>query len=252
MASTLRAKGTTQDLFQLGDEGPQIKKTSIDKMEIVKDDGTTPAQLGVGAPLVGADAENKTSVDARLITTTEGIQGGGDLSANRTHKLDISGLTEDVTPDVINDFLAAYDASAGLHKKVSITNLVATLIGIVKNNFVEATSVATRTLTSFAVINLMTLTPGAGTYIVLFSTSGSVSKNSRFGIFSIFANGVQVTASERQIGGQANNEGGVTCYAKVTVADGQAIDVRWRLNSAASSPTITITSRSLILLKAVA
>jgi hypothetical protein len=52
------------------------------------------------------------------INTTEGIQGGGTIAATRTLKLDISGLTQDTSPDLVNDFMATFDASAGLHKKV--------------------------------------------------------------------------------------------------------------------------------------
>jgi len=63
---------------------------------------------------------NHTSV---TITTTEGIQGGGDISANRTFKLDINGLTADAAPDGASDYVATYDASAGVHKKVLLNNL---------------------------------------------------------------------------------------------------------------------------------
>lgn len=63
---------------------------------------------------------NHTSVS---ISTTEGIQGGGDISATRTLKLDINGLTADATPDSAADYVTTWDASATLHKKVLLSNL---------------------------------------------------------------------------------------------------------------------------------
>lgn len=61
--------------------------------------------------------------ETRLIDTTEGVQGGGDLSANRTHKLDINGLTADATPDASADWVATYDNDGAVHKKVQLNKL---------------------------------------------------------------------------------------------------------------------------------
>jgi len=74
--------------------------------------------------------------DTRSISTTEGLQGGGDFTADRAHKLDINGLTEDTAPDGDVDFVAIYDVSGTLHKK----SLIDTLI--------RAARLAVRTVTS--------------------------------------------------------------------------------------------------------
>jgi hypothetical protein len=57
------------------------------------------------------------------ISTTEGVQGGGTIAATRTLKLDINGLTVDAAPDLANDYMATWDVSAGLHKKVLLGNV---------------------------------------------------------------------------------------------------------------------------------
>jgi hypothetical protein len=57
------------------------------------------------------------------ISTTEGIQGGGTIAATRTLKLDINGLTADASPDSAADYVTTWDASAGVHKKVLLSNL---------------------------------------------------------------------------------------------------------------------------------
>jgi len=59
------------------------------------------------------------------ISTTEGVQGGGNITATRTLKLDINGLTVDATPDGTADYVVSYDASAGVHKKVLMQNIPA-------------------------------------------------------------------------------------------------------------------------------
>lgn len=65
-----------------------------------------------------------TAVEAYQIATEEGVQGGGVIADGLTLKLDINGLTADATPDSAADYVATYDASAGIHKKVLIDNIL--------------------------------------------------------------------------------------------------------------------------------
>jgi hypothetical protein len=75
---------------------------------------------------------------AVMLTAGNGLTGGGDISASRSFAvgagvgiavstddvaLNINGLTEDVSPDGANDFVATYDASGTTHKKVKLSNL---------------------------------------------------------------------------------------------------------------------------------
>lgn len=64
-------------------------------------------------------------VDHTSVTLTAGtgLTGGGDISANRSFALDISGLTTDSSPDGAADYVATYDASGTTHKKVLLNNL---------------------------------------------------------------------------------------------------------------------------------
>lgn len=73
-------------------------------------------------------AADGTKADKSLsVTATEGVQrtSGSDLSAAVQMKLDISGLTQDSTPDSANDYVATWDASASAHKKVKLSDLPA-------------------------------------------------------------------------------------------------------------------------------
>jgi len=57
------------------------------------------------------------------ITAGSGLTGGGDLTATRTLSLNINGLTEDLSPNGTTDYVATWDVSAGMHKKVLLNNL---------------------------------------------------------------------------------------------------------------------------------
>lgn len=60
-----------------------------------------------------------TTID---ISAGVGLSGGGDISASRTIDLDINSLTQEVSPDPANDFIAVYDVTAGAHRKVLLTD----------------------------------------------------------------------------------------------------------------------------------
>lgn len=66
---------------------------------------------------------------SHLINTINGIKGGGDGTQNRTHELDIDGLTEDLAPDLNSDFLLSHDASTGLPRKIRMTRISGTDTG---------------------------------------------------------------------------------------------------------------------------
>ncbi len=79
----------------------------------------------VGHTHVEADITDLQAYALASVTLTagEGLQGGGDLTTNRTFDLDINSLTTDGAPDGGSDFVATYDVSAGVHKKVLLDNL---------------------------------------------------------------------------------------------------------------------------------
>ncbi|QDT26792.1 hypothetical protein Enr10x_21020 [Gimesia panareensis] len=61
---------------------------------------------------------------SRTISAGVGISGGGDLSADRTLSLDITGLTEEASTGS-TDLLVIYDASAGEYRKQTRSNFIA-------------------------------------------------------------------------------------------------------------------------------
>lgn len=62
----------------------------------------------------------------RTITTTEGVQGGGSLGANRTFRLDVNGLTEKSLPAGA-DKLPIYSVADGAHRASTVEQIAAAL-----------------------------------------------------------------------------------------------------------------------------
>ena len=92
----------------------------------------------------------------------------------------------------------------------------------------------------------MSITPGAGTYLAIFTGSLDHGTNNASIEVSIYANAVQDADSERRFtrGTVAGNvTAGFPSVAIVTVAGGQSIEGRWRT----SGGTATVHERSLIL-----
>ncbi len=107
-----------------------------------------------------------------------------------------------------------------------------------------ATADTTTTSASDVLVNSMTLTPAAGTYMVWFSGSVDHSANNGSGEMSIYAGGAQVASSERDFArgaGQGDVTTPFTCVALVTVDGIETIEGQWRTASA----TLTMHERTL-------
>lgn len=81
----------------------------------------TAATAAAARGTLGAPAASTT------VTGSNGVAGGGDLSANRVLNLDITGLTTDASPDPAADFIPTYDASAGTNKKIAVSTFITQL-----------------------------------------------------------------------------------------------------------------------------
>jgi len=110
-----------------------------------------------------------------------------------------------------------------------------------------ATGNISTTSGSYIVIPTMTITPGAGTYYVSFTTYGAVTASGN-GTVAIHANATLNTASVRvrtaNGNGASQTNTPIATSAIVTVANSQAIDVRYFTTS-----NFNLTQRTLILIK---
>jgi hypothetical protein len=106
---------------------------------------------------------------------------------------------------------------------------------------VSATTLFSTSSATDVPITGMTITPGAGDYIVMFSAFAQADGGAKLGYFSIYVNGVQITHTERVVNDTKNGVGQAQAYV-TGVGVGQAIEVRGRGNT-----TLIMTNRSLIV-----
>jgi len=143
----------------------------------------------------------------------------GTISDNQ-HGARAGGTNHPVVTGSVNGYMSSADKTK--------------LDGVFAGNpsVVTGTGELTTSATSYTPLSTpMSVTPGAGTYLCRFSTAAGNSKNSNQTFISLFANAVQVVESQRRTIGQASNRTGVCSEALITVGAGEAIDVRWYVDS---------------------
>jgi hypothetical protein len=167
-----------------------------------------------------------------------GLSGGGDLTASRTISMPNVG-TSGTHGSSTQIPVITTDAQG------RVSNVTTTGISISNNSAIAITTVTT-TSTTDTLLNDMTLTPPAGTYLAIFSGSMVNSMNGAQRLFvSIYAAGVQANGSGRSIGIGGGAYANASTQAIVTVTGSQAIEVRWR----AAAGTNTAIDRAFNLIK---
>ena len=121
-----QAGGTVIARFRLNGSTPEIVNAGATEVVLFGSAATTAfiKTLLDDADAATARATLAAAGSATTITAGSGLTGGGDLSANRTLALDITGLTADTAPDRFADYVPTYDASGTANKKV-LAHLVA-------------------------------------------------------------------------------------------------------------------------------
>jgi hypothetical protein len=193
-------------------------------------------------------------IAGKVLTATSGTAAtwqtpSGSVDANALHVnagSEISALTAKATP-VSADMLVIEDsAAANAKKKITIGSLP---MAAMTSAEATATGTITTTSASDVLMTSMTNTPGAGTYLVMFSTSLSHTSSSGATYVSLYGNGSQVAASERRLTYTDLKQIGqivpLATQAVITVAYGQAIEAKWRT----SGSTASAYQRTLTLLK---
>lgn len=205
------------------------------------------ASTNVQAALNELDTEKVPTT--RTITAGTGLSGGGDLSANRTISMPNVG-TAGTYGSAIQIPVITTDAQG------RVSAITPTALNL-QDGEASATASTSTTSGTDVLMDSMTLTPSAGTYLVWFSTSLQSNNNNSVVFVSIYAGGSQVAHTQRQarprvnaaagLGGSANVDidTGIATNGKVTVNGSQAIEIRWRRTAG----TATALQRTLNILK---
>lgn len=125
------------------------------------------------------------------------------------------------------------------------------LVSGISTTEVSATADTTTTSATDALMNAMTITPAAGSYLVWFSTTVDHSAQSVAVVVSIYVGGTLKTDSVRSVvprfnGIGANSLSPMSCTnGLVTVNGSQAIETRWKV----ASGTGTVHQRTMNILR---
>lgn len=160
---------------------------------------------------------------------------------------EIAAVTEKVTPASADLLLIEDSAAANAKKRVQVGNIAGMLPASTQ---VTATGDTTTTSATYVLVDSMTITPGAGTYLVSF---GSYWRNSSGGAVmdvTLFVDGVEQTGCLTRYDNLGSGDT-IPCNIpsyKVTCGDAEAIEVRWKR----SAGTNTMGDRHLTVVETAA
>jgi hypothetical protein len=185
------------------------------------------------------------------VGTANAAGAGTDFAAgNHVHAgltrgaADFAAFTAKATPAAADLLLIEDSAAANAKKKSTLAQLLSG--GLAVQIATGVLPAITTSSTSDVLATSMTITPAAGTYLVWFSGSVSMSSGGADLFTSVWAAGSWYAASERVFrrGNQASYAS-FACGALVVVNGAQAIEGRWRV----ASNTGTMYQRTLVILK---
>ena len=212
--------------------------------------GTNPTISATGGDTnIGINLTTKGSGAVNIISADTGTSGTLRIQDNTGGQY--VGITAAATTTT---YTVTMPAAQGGSNEVLVNNGSGILSWAVPsspitNSIQTATTDASTTSGTYVTVPSMTVTPAAGTYLVMFSSSGLVSRINTTTTYAIHLAGTIVQHSERNVRITAGNatESVFTLHTQsVTTANGsQAIDVRYLT----SAGTFTMHERSLILVR---
>ncbi len=133
---------------------------------------------------------------------------------------------------------------------IAITNAAGSITIANEPVINQITGTSTLTTTSTSDVSLstpMSITPGAGDYLIFFNAVVSNSNNGRGVIMSLYVNGTKISSTEMQATSGVSNDKNTIAFSSyyTGLAAGQSIEIKWR----AESNTASITNRCLIVQK---
>ena len=214
---------------------------------------TTAAEAAAAAPVqsvngnTGAVVLSTTDIaEGTNLYYTEGrVSANVDVTANSAHRVNTANPHSTSIANIGSGTLAQLNTAVSdanlipdtraINNGYAITgggNLTAdrTLAVALTSSEATATATTSTSSTTYVALDSMTLTPGAGTYLALLhALVDHNATNSRVDI-TLFANGIEVTATGMSTWGDAVDTTSVSTMAVITVAGGQAIEGRWKVN----------------------
>lgn len=237
------------------DNPHSVTKTQVGLSNVPNTDATLRSNhTGTQTASTISDFQTTVSANTDVTANTAKVSNAthtGEVTGSTALTVDKTAITNktSVTADGSDQVLVADASDSDNLKRVSLSSVVASTSPTITTNI--ATATATTTTTGTGVINSMTLTPASGTYLAIFSASGSHSVSSSDAFYWIEAGGTKQNHSERDFGwdgGSQVNSFRVAMHsiAQVTVNGSQTIEVRW---DRGASGTFSCYERSLTLIR---
>lgn len=214
---------------------------------------------GAGDYMVFFSTSIKKSTGSSVQNVSLYVNGAQVTHTDRTHGSDGSYDTGDIytVPVMISAYVAGVGAGQVIEIKWKTSAGTATALertlavqSVTASDISQATATANDTTasTTDVQLNSMTLTPGAGDYIVYFSSSMENTATSET-VISIYVNGSQVTHTQRSLYTEAsftNTSYPVSTQAFIAgVGAGQVVEVKWKVTAG----TATARQRALVVQK---
>jgi hypothetical protein len=192
--------------------------------EISPDDGDTlyVVRNGADRKMLRGVLVDGLAPETRSILTEGGIAGGGDLTADRTLRLDVAALTEDTAPSASADYVVTLDASANAARRVRLDRLPAAT-AVPPNTFGTVAVPGQSSVTATAPAQTLNVAPGANI---------AVSTNAATSTVTVAATGL-VPASRSVAAGPGLAGGGTQAADRAVSLDiaGQSEDTAPNLNN---------------------
>ncbi len=147
-------------------------------------------------------------------------------------------LVNDIVSDAGSSYICKIVHSNQQPPNATYWDLLAAGFNATPNSISVLTDTSTTSSTD-VLMDSMTYTPPAGTWCVIFSTSGSGSQNASDTKVSVYKAGTQLVETRRHLAG--NTDGNLITHAIVTVTGSEAVEIRYSV----SSGTVTVHERLL-------
>lgn len=198
-----------------------------------------------------SDFDTEVANEAAVVANTAKVTNAnhtGEVTGSGALALDKTSVTGKTLATIVGtDHVLFADASDSDNLK---KGLVSDLAGGTPTSQATAIANTTTTSTTFTLADSMTLTPGAGDYIIQFGSTWKNDTDNKNIWVSIFVNGVQIDHSERMMLAESSlpdTEFAVATQAYVAnVLAAQAIEIQWKVSGGSTG---TLMQRTLIVQK---
>lgn len=200
------------------------------------------ASGGTGATSAPAALANLGGVtSSRAINAGSGLSGGGDLSADRTLALSISGLTANSAPDRAADYVATYDADADANKKVLLNDLLAVPVVHVREEQTSGTDGGTFTSGAWRTRTLNTVKTNtisgaslssnqislpAGTYDIAASAPAYQVASHKVKLYNVTDSADVLSGTSERTASSGASQTRSSVFGRFTLAASKALEIR--------------------------